>query len=391
MALTPLLPTTTERGNNWARPALLNAFRGACVLRYHIHKDTKIFATAKRELLPIQRNLPYVNEVTAYSPPGVTRTSASAICFHIQTEAYQGEPRHLNWFLYLATQDGTTDKVLVKFTRQYCPELHWFCAERCHAPQLLGYNTIPGGWHVVVMEWIDHDDTNLQLYAPDHLPTWSKDLKSLVNGFHKEGWVHGDLRDANLIVSDEEPGQVMLVDFDWGGNVGAGPVYYPTALVHEELKKREHPGDLLITQKHDADVLTFTLNKLAGQITQEITLAQRLCRAGKSLFALVSDPERRGSCGLIHNMYSSYHVHVALSLITFYNRIPVNSFALRRSVRLCVRPLLYQVLSQRPSRGTAVVVQGTTRPHQAQPSTPTTGLFNGKPIPYCIYSMVTIL
>jgi serine/threonine protein kinase len=218
-------------------------------------------------ITPRSRNLPYVNKVTAYSPSGVMSASA-AVHFHIQTEAYQGQPRYANRFLYLAARDGNADKVIVKFTRRYCPGLHWFCAERRHAPRLLGYGTIPGGWHVVVMEWIKQEDINLRDYALDHLPTWSKDLKSLVNDFHDEGWVHGDLRDANLIVSDKEPEQVMLVDFDWGGKDDDGPIY-PTALVNDELTKRVHPGDppLLITKEHDDNVLALTLRKLAKQTT----------------------------------------------------------------------------------------------------------------------------
>ncbi|KAI9464007.1 hypothetical protein BJY52DRAFT_1250959 [Lactarius psammicola] len=228
VALTPLLPTTTESGNNWVRPALLNA-----------------------------RNLPYVNEVAAYSAPGVIR-------FHIRVEAYQGLTRYPNRFLYLATLDSTGNKVVVKFTRRYFPQLHLFCAEQGRAPQLLGYGIIPGSWHVVVMEWIDQEETNLQNFAPQYLSTWSENLKSLVKDFHDKGWVHGDLRDANLIVSNQEAGRVMLVDFDWGGDASAGPVHYPTALVNEELINPMEPGNFQITKEYDDRVLASTLEKLAG-------------------------------------------------------------------------------------------------------------------------------
>ena len=37
------------------------------------------------------------------------------------------------------------------------------------------------------------------------------------------------------MVGEEEPGRVMLIDFDRGGDVNEGPVYYPTARVNEEL------------------------------------------------------------------------------------------------------------------------------------------------------------
>lgn len=116
------------------------------------------------------------------------------------------------------------------------------------------------------MQWIDQRDTNLQLHSCDHLPTWSKDLKTLVNDFHNKGWVHGDLRDANFMVGEEEPGRVMLIDFDRGGDVHEGPVYYPTARVNEELLKPGNPCDFRITKEHHDYVLASTLEKLKNLI-----------------------------------------------------------------------------------------------------------------------------
>ena len=61
----------------------------------------------------------------------------------------------------------------------------------------------------------------------------------------------------------ENPGQVMLVDFDRGGR--DGQVSYPTAYVHSELETST--GDLYITKEHDDLVLGRTLEKLAKQTT----------------------------------------------------------------------------------------------------------------------------
>jgi len=35
-----------------------------------------------------------------------------------------------------------------------------------------------------------------------------------LSDFHDAGFVHGDLRDANIICDGDS---VMLIDFDWGG------------------------------------------------------------------------------------------------------------------------------------------------------------------------------
>jgi hypothetical protein len=271
VALTPLFPTTTESGNDWVRPALLKAFKAACVLRHHIFEDTKKFSASQTPSPPIEKHLPYVNRVARYSPdPGA---SPSTISFQI-CQAFDEQSQNPNRFLYLAILDEPDDpkdcEVIVKFTRRYCPGLHSFCAERSLAPKLLGHEMIPGGWHVVLMKRIVQKYT-LEYLGRDHFQTWSRELKSLVKDFHDEGWVHGDLRDANVMVDQKEPAHVLLVDFDWGGNVNDGQVYYPTALVNEELVKPGDPDDLRITKEHDDRVLALTLDKLEKQITKQTT------------------------------------------------------------------------------------------------------------------------
>ncbi|KAI9464018.1 hypothetical protein BJY52DRAFT_1184424 [Lactarius psammicola] len=141
---TPLLPTTTESGSNRVKPALLNALGAACVLRRHIFDDTN------------------------------TLTTKNVIRFRIRVETCQGLTRY--------PIDDTGDKVIVKFTLRYFQ--NYTRSAQSHVPQLLGYGNIPGGWRVVVMELIDQEETNLQVFAPRHLSTWSEDLKLLVKAFH---------------------------------------------------------------------------------------------------------------------------------------------------------------------------------------------------------------
>jgi tRNA A-37 threonylcarbamoyl transferase component Bud32 len=149
--------------------------------------------------------------------------------------------------------------VLVKFADQYCPELHHFCAQRGHAPKLLGYGTMPGGWKVVVMEFVEHDRDQLVQHALQHWATWEQDLTRLVQDFHGQGFVHGDLRVANFIIPTDRPETIKLIDFDWAGKVGN--VYFPTPLLNEELVD-ETMESLLITKAHDIRVLNAALGGL---------------------------------------------------------------------------------------------------------------------------------
>jgi hypothetical protein len=65
------------------------------------------------------------------------------------------------------------------------------------------------------------------------LDTWKEDIRRLVEGFHDQGLVHGDLRLENLIFTESSPRKMMLVDFDWGGR--EGEVCYPPGRLPEEL------------------------------------------------------------------------------------------------------------------------------------------------------------
>ena len=51
------------------------------------------------------------------------------------------------------------------------------------------------------------------------LVSLSDQIKSKITLFHQAHFVHGDLRDTNVMVrKDREPG-FLLVDFDWAGKI----------------------------------------------------------------------------------------------------------------------------------------------------------------------------
>ena len=132
-------------------------------------------------------------------------------------------------------------------------------AKRGHAPRIFAFETLPGGWRVIAMELIA---SAVQITSSCGLGThklrWASELKQLVNEFHEEGLVHGDLRDANMISGDEHI--LMLVDFDWGGK--DGQVFYPTPNVNDELLVGRASDNLKITKADDIRVLNLTLKKL---------------------------------------------------------------------------------------------------------------------------------
>ena len=93
----------------------------------------------------------------------------------------------------------------------------------------------------------------------DHvkLPRWHKELQEVVTVFHRENLVHGDLRDTNIIVEDDE--RVLLIDFDWGGR--DGETVYPRWDLNSELKDGRTHNDLKIRKEDDERILAYAFSK----------------------------------------------------------------------------------------------------------------------------------
>ncbi len=102
------------------------------------------------------------------------------------------------------------------------------------------------------------EELDLEEHGPRYYKKWEMDLTKLVQGFHDKGLVHGDLRRANITVSKEDPGQIILFDFDWGGDVGKAS--FPTWLLNKDLT--EEMKTLKITKEHDNRVLLKALDVL---------------------------------------------------------------------------------------------------------------------------------
>ncbi|KAF5345593.1 hypothetical protein D9756_011048 [Leucocoprinus leucothites] len=86
------------------------------------------------------------------------------------------------------------------------------------------------------------------------------EVEKMTRALHKGGFVHGDIRDSNLMVdpgslsSDEV--KVHLVDFDWAGRIGEAT--YPAGLNCESVRRPAGVGDRkLITAEHDIGMVSY--------------------------------------------------------------------------------------------------------------------------------------
>jgi len=117
------------------------------------------------------------------------------------------------------------------------------------APQLLGYERLPGGWHAVLMEKLEKADGWVKYTAePSQRVAVEAACRARV---WDKGFVHGDLRPRNIFVAREAAAaqwRVRIIDWDWAGAAGSK---YPLSM-NKEVRRAEgaKPG-AVITVEHD--------------------------------------------------------------------------------------------------------------------------------------------
>ncbi|KAH7096944.1 hypothetical protein BKA62DRAFT_774678 [Auriculariales sp. MPI-PUGE-AT-0066] len=125
-----------------------------------------------------------------------------------------------------ATRDGSAISVIVKFTHRYCREAHIVVSNHGAAPQLLHCDwdeTV--GQMVVMWEYVDAtkvDDTKQQLNCDQSI----RRLEDAVKAMHEAGFVHGDLREPNILLDGNNA--PMIIDFDWAGPMDDPCTVYPS-------------------------------------------------------------------------------------------------------------------------------------------------------------------
>jgi len=251
ISLTPTFSCIGSASDGRDRSSLYSAFIASSVLQARIILDATRFL----------RNPPAVISTPARRFPAVTRLrkyplSNEYFSFEIQSFFPERLPNRL---LYIAETPGPNkQRVVIKFARNYSIELHYFCARLSYAPPIFAFERLPGGWCAVAMRYVESAvQINHSPLLPTHKQIWKNQLQTLMNNFHEQNLVHGDLRGPNIVC---EGTSVMLLDFDWGGRLGEA--CYPTWKLNDELLAGRVDEDLRITKDDDRRVLSNTLNQL---------------------------------------------------------------------------------------------------------------------------------
>ena len=146
------------------------------------------------------------------------------------------------------------DKVCIKFVRQYSKEAHLKCASLGFAPALRGFELIPGGWYLVVMDFIDDEYHDLK--RSPAIASYETEVQEKVTSLHEAGFVHGDIRSVNIMVKKDDSPGIMLIDFDWAGVMGE--VRYPMNVNDVDIRRPYGAyDDELITAEHDNIMINY--------------------------------------------------------------------------------------------------------------------------------------
>jgi hypothetical protein len=140
--------------------------------------------------------------------------------------------------------------ICIKFVRRYGKDVHLWCANEGFAPRLIAFERLPGGWYMVVMEFLDTSWKPIAEMAR-HPAGLKEKIHAAITKLHQNHMVHGDLRDTNVLVKQDGGTKFMLVDYDWAGY--EGEVTYPRHVnKRKELGRPDEVEDgIYICSHHD--------------------------------------------------------------------------------------------------------------------------------------------
>lgn len=151
--------------------------------------------------------------------------------------------------------------VIVKFTDHYNTGAHRALDEHGLAPRLLGYDELAGGWLMITMERLSKDWIMLENLPQEKRQPYRKGVEDALDKLHKAGYVHGDVRAANILVQlSSSELEVKIIDFDEAGP--ADKATYPPFWNTEITRPADAVEGAHLQMAHD----DFMVNEIFGEV-----------------------------------------------------------------------------------------------------------------------------
>ncbi|TFK53253.1 hypothetical protein OE88DRAFT_1643895 [Heliocybe sulcata] len=161
---------------------------------------------------------------------------------------------------HLVGPDSAGKRLYVKFSVRYSEEAHRAAHAIGLAPELHAVNDVYG-WYMAVMDdrssaytslWDLKENGDIVRHKWVPVLGWAQEaVQEKLALLHERGFVHGDVRDANVLVRNTEGERdVLLVDWDWAG--ATPKARYPYTMSRRGI---DRPGSAMpgeqITPEHD--------------------------------------------------------------------------------------------------------------------------------------------
>ena len=117
--------------------------------------------------------------------------------------------------LLFAAQTTNKEKICIKFVRRYSKDVHERCASEHFAPALYGFESLPGGWYMIVMEMIGEGYCCLGESSVFH--SHYHEITTKLVSLHQVSLVHGDIHDTNIMVK-----MTAALESYWWNSTGRG-------------------------------------------------------------------------------------------------------------------------------------------------------------------------
>ncbi|KAH7917447.1 hypothetical protein BV22DRAFT_1026316, partial [Leucogyrophana mollusca] len=131
--------------------------------------------------------------------------------------------------------------ICAKFVRAYSLDAHEHLARLGCAPVLRGFQKMAGGWSMVVMDRLPDEFETLSARNKPLPSSVFADISAKLELFHKAGFVHGDIRDTDIMLSGLGETRFTIVDFDWARR--AREARYPPRVKHIDIKRPPEARD----------------------------------------------------------------------------------------------------------------------------------------------------